>query len=157
MKATSVMGPDWVQAAERENKDTLAQSSLNISQYQHKYSCSQNTQVCNFFLFSCPLPPTHYAALSCRLVCSFTPNMASHCALTQASRPWRSSVLSERTHHVFSCFTVCRRKHNVRKSEKSKQLIARKFNLTTHATNCNRLLLNKCLCESNWYLSCNNY
>lgn len=35
--------------------------------------------------------------------------MASHCALTQDSRPWRSSALSVRTHHVFSCFTVCRK------------------------------------------------
>lgn len=49
-----------------------------------------------------------HAGSSCSLVCSLTPNMASHCALTQASRPWRRSALSERTLHVFSCFTVCR-------------------------------------------------
>lgn len=46
------------------------------------------------------------AAQSCRWVCSLTPNMASHCALTQASSPWSSSAPSARTHQVFSCFTV---------------------------------------------------
>lgn len=35
--------------------------------------------------------------------------MASHRSLTHASRPWSSSALSERTHHVLSCFTVCGR------------------------------------------------
>lgn len=81
----------------------------------YNFTKHTHTESITFSLFAPPPPPphththTHYAALSCRLVCSFTPNMASHCVLTQASRPWRSSPLSERTHHVLSCFTVCRK------------------------------------------------
>lgn len=103
-KATSVMGADWVQTAWRENKD----KHLPVPTRRSMLAKHTHT-VWKSFLRLHALP-RHHAALSCRLVCSFTPNMASHCALTQASRPWRSSVLSERTHHVFSCFTVCARK-----------------------------------------------
>lgn len=94
---------------------------LNISQHQH--ASPNNTQEHThtaiafvFFVVVVFMTSPHYAALSCRLVCSFTPNMASHCAVTQASRPWRSSALSERTHHVFSCFTVCGREKRSRSS-----------------------------------------